>query len=193
MLVKLTVRTRHPTTILKSLYLLTLYSLFFNNLTWLWNLTVVWQIYCIWCEAVFFLSQLFVSIRIKNCLFLLKPAKSLGVAPVTVWCFFQYKAFILTKTAQPTRAFCLELRSCERGDFVLFLRCSRSINSEKGACDKESNVTKLKRKTQERRRKSYLMLMILNNLTFVFWRNCVPLVLRLQQNLKKTHPFLIGQ
>lgn len=61
------------------------------------------------------------TIRIKNCLFLLKPAKSLGVAPVTVWCFFsQYKSLILTKTAQPTWAFCLELRSCERGDFVLF-------------------------------------------------------------------------
>lgn len=34
--------------------MLTLYSHFLYNLTWLWTLPVAWQIYCIWCETVFF-------------------------------------------------------------------------------------------------------------------------------------------
>lgn len=150
-------------------------------------------LYLMW--SCFFLSLSTVclqTIRIRYCLFLLKPAKSLGVAPVTVWCFFQYKSLILTKTAQPTWAFYLELRSCERGDFVLFQVQQKHQQWERSLWqrvkrDQTQEETPIEKKEELSNAYDF------EQLNLCLLKKLCSAGSQITPKLEKPHPFLIGQ
>lgn len=76
-------------------------------------------------DVKLFFSRSFVCLQIiqlQDCLFLLRSARRLGAGSSHGLVFCPEKSLILTKSAQSTQTFCLELRSLERenGGFVLF-------------------------------------------------------------------------
>lgn len=121
--------------------------IFLYNLTWLWTLPVAWQIYCIWCEAVFSCSFVVSrSFSSRTVCSFSEQQGSLELAQVMVWGFVRKN---LSSWQNSHRLSAWNSGHWKEKTVVLsFFKCSR--NSEKEACDNESNVTKLKNKPKRK-------------------------------------------